>query len=199
MVSVLGGATLERYLLPVIPLFYIAVGAAWSLMDLKRRRVAQAAMIAGLIFGLFWNPPWPFPYENNLAVVDFVGLQKDAAGYVETFYPHETIVSAWPFPDALRRPEAGYVGRSMQTRGIEDFHYQTVAALKHVNVLVVYSRTWEPRLSVISIPMIERFLQQYYSYEKQITAAEIHDRLGLTQVARYTRRGQWIEVYSRGH
>lgn len=167
-------------------------------MNQPRRRIAQIAMVAGLIFGLFWNPPWPFPFENNLAVVDFVGLQKDAAGFVQSFYPNETIVSAWPFPDALRRPEAGYVGRPMQTRGIEDFHYETVAPLKDVNVLVVYSRTWEPDFSVLRIPAIARFLQRYYSYEKQITPEQIRDRLGLVSVARYTRRGQWIEVYSHG-
>jgi 4-amino-4-deoxy-L-arabinose transferase-like glycosyltransferase len=198
MVSVLGGATLERYLLPVIPLFYIAVSAAWSAMDLRWRRVSQVLMTAGLIVGLFWNPPWPFPYENNFAVVDFVSLHKDAAEFVEAKYPNETIVSAWPFPDALRRPEFGYVTRPLKIRGIEDFHYETVAKLKDVDVLVVYSRTWEPRLSVLRIPSIRKLLERYYSYDRQITSDEIHDQLGLNAVVMYTRRGQWIEVYSRG-
>ncbi len=72
MVSVLGGATLERYLLPVIPLFYIAVAAAWSAMSKPWRRISQYCMVAGLIAGLFWNPPWPFPFEKNLAIVDFI-------------------------------------------------------------------------------------------------------------------------------
>jgi hypothetical protein len=197
MVSVLGGATLERYLLPVIPIFYIATGAAWSTLGNRWRRISQVAMTAGLVVGLFWNPPWPFPFENNLAVVDFVGLQKDAAGYLESFHPNETIVSAWPFPDALRRPEFGYVSRPIKVRGIEDFHYKTVAALDDVNVLVVYSRTWEPRYSVLRIPAIERFLERYFYYEPQIGEKQILDTLGLHLEARYTRRGQWIEIYYR--
>ena len=198
MVSVLGGATLERYLLPVIPLFYIAVGAAWSVMDKPWRRGSQIAMTAGLIAGLFWNPPWPFPFENNLALVDFVALQKDAAGFVESIYPNETVVSVWPFTDAIRRPEFGYVSRPLAARSIEDFHLRTVATLKDVRLLVVYSRTWEPPVSVLRIPMVARYLERYYSYDKQITADEISGRLGLTSAARYTRRGQWIEVYVRG-
>jgi hypothetical protein len=198
LVSVLGGATLERYLLPVIPLFYIAVGAAWSSMIKPWRTVSQYAMIAGLILGLFWNPPWPFPFENNLAVVDFVRLHRDAADFVEITYPNDTIVSAWPFPDALRRPEFGYVSRPLKTQGIEDFHFDTVAALKNkgVKVLVVYSRTWEPRVSLLQLPIIMRFLEKYYFYDRQITSEEINEQLGLTSVARYSRRGQWIEIYS---
>ena len=198
LVSVLGGATLERYLLPVIPLFYIAVSAAWSVMDLSWRRVSQVAMMAGLIAGLFWNPPWPFPFENNFAMVDFVALQKDAAGFVESLYPNATVVSVWPFTDALRRPEFGYVSRPVATIGIEDFHLQTVAGLKDVGVLVVYSRTWEPAVSVLRLPPVARYLERYFSYEKQITADEISRNLGLASAARYTRRGQWIEVYVRG-
>ncbi len=198
MVSLLGGATLERYLLPVIPLFYIAVSAAWSVMEVSWRRVSQVAMTAGLIAGLFWNPPWPFPFENNFAMVDFIALQKDAAQFVESAYPNETVVSVWPFTDALRRPEFGYVSRPISTRGIEDFHLATVAGLKDVGVLVVYSRTWEPGVSVLRIPFVARYLERYFSYDRQITADEISTSLGLTSTARYIRRGQWIEVYVRG-
>ena len=198
LVSVLGGATLERYLLPVIPLFYIAVGAAWSAMVKSWRTVSQYAMVAGLLFGLFWNPPWPFPFENNLAVVDFIKLHREAAEFVEATYRNETIVSAWPFPDALRRPEFGYVTHSLKTEGIEDFHFDTVAALKKkgVKVLVVYSSTWEPEFSVLQLPIIKRFLAKYYFYDRQITSEEIREQLGLISVAHYSRRGQWIEVYS---
>ena len=198
MVSVLGGATLERYLLPVLPLFYIAVSAAWSVMELSWRRVSQAAMTAGLIASLFWNPPWPFPFENNFAMVDFIALQKDAAELVESLYPNETIVSVWPFTDALRRPEFGYVSNPVAAIGIEDFHFQTVARLKDVGVLVVYSRTWEPAVSVLHIPFVAHYLERYFSYEKQITAEEVSRSLGLTSAVRFTRRGQWIEVYVRG-
>ena len=66
-VTVLGGATLERYLLPVLPLMYIAFAAAWSALPSLGTRIGQFALVAGLVACLFWNPPYPYPYENNLA------------------------------------------------------------------------------------------------------------------------------------
>ena len=166
----------------------------------ENHRYEFVALPAGLVFSLFWNPPWPFPFENNLAAVDFVRLQADAAGFVESSYPDATVGSAWPFPDALRRPEFGYVTRPMNVRGIEDFHRSSVLPLKDkVEVLVVYSRTWEPKYGILRSPKVIDFLTRYYYYEPQITREEIETQLGLVQVARSERRGQWIEVYAHDH
>ncbi len=199
MVSVLGGATLERYLLPALPVFYIAVGAAWTTMPKVRARWSFVVLLCGLIGGLFWNPPWPSPFENNLAAVDFVRLQKEAAEFVEANYPGKVVASAWPFPDALRRPEFGYVTRPMQTKGIEDFHLSTVLALQSAPppVFVLYSRTWEPEWGILRSAFIREFLTRYYLYEPQITGAEITTALGLVPAGRWERRGQWIEVFAK--
>jgi hypothetical protein len=74
LVSLLGGAALERYLVPVLPLLYCAVAAALTTLRPVWRGMAIAGMTVGLVAGMFVNPPFPFPYENNLAVVDFVNL-----------------------------------------------------------------------------------------------------------------------------
>ena len=78
VVTVLGGAELERYLLPVLPIFYIAVAIALTTVEKKVSVPLTVAMFAGLITCIFWNPPYPFPYENNYAMVDFVELQQAA-------------------------------------------------------------------------------------------------------------------------
>jgi 4-amino-4-deoxy-L-arabinose transferase-like glycosyltransferase len=198
LVTVFGGAALERYLLPILPVFYIAVAAAWTTLTPVRRHFSQALMIAGLLFGIFWNPPWPFPYENNAAAVDFVRLQETAAAYVEANYPGQTIASAWPFPDALRRPEFGYVTHPLNVIGIEDFHVASVIqAAPKMDVLVVYSRTWEPRYSILHIPAVTKFLTRYYFYEPQITTEQIQQHLGLTEIISWQRRSQWIAIYAR--
>ena len=58
----------------------------------------EKAMLIGLLLaGWYLNPPYPFPLENNLAVVDFVQLQKEAAQYVESNYPGSRVASVWPF------------------------------------------------------------------------------------------------------
>ncbi|HYI97068.1 MAG TPA: hypothetical protein VEX68_26230 [Bryobacteraceae bacterium] len=197
VVTVLGGAALERYLMPVLPLFYIAVAAAFSTFQQRPRRIMTGIMIVGLIAAIYINPIFPFPYENNAAFVDFVRLQKEAASYVEAHYPASTITSAWPFPDALRRPEFGYVANPIPVRGIENFNPETVLALKgNVEVLVVYSRTWEPKWGVVRFDWIRKILTDYYFYKPQVTSEQIEKELGLMPVGRWQRNGQWIEIYS---
>ena len=199
MVSVLGGAELERYLLPVLPLLYIAMAAAWSTLRPLWRNAGLAAVAAGLLIGLFVNPPYPFPFENNLAMVDFVELHRDAAQYLEASYPNKTIYTAWPLTGALRDPAFGYVTKKLATFETSDFGYSILNRLdpKGVDVLVLYSRTWEPRWSVLQWPIVERFLRHFYLYEPQMDADQIRDHFGLVQVRRWTERGQWIEIYGR--
>lgn len=199
MVSLLGGAELERYLLPALPLLYIAMAAAWSEMRPLARNASQAIVAAGLLLGLFVNPPYPFPFENNLAMVDFVELHHDAADFLEQEYSKAPIYTAWPLTAALRNPAFGYVERPLNAIETSDFRYSTLAGLdaKGIDVLVVYSRTWESGWSVLRFPPIERFLRHFYEYEPQMAAAQIHERFGLDRVRRWTQRGQWIEVFAR--
>ena len=194
-VTVLGGAALERYLMPVLPFFYVAVASAWTMLPRMQARLSLAFSVAGLVLMLFVNSPFPYAYENNAAFVDFVRLQQRAAEYVEDRYPSSTITSAWPFPDALRRLEFGYVTRRISAQGIPNFDPATVRALTgKVEILVLYSRTWEPPWSVIRLPPVRRFLEKYYFYVPQISAEEIQNQLGLSPVARWERHGQWIEM-----
>jgi hypothetical protein len=198
VVSVLGGAALERYLMPVQPLFYIAVAAAWTVLSTRWRNISALAMAAGLIAGIFISPPFTYPFENNSAFVPFVRLQQQAAAFVAAEYPGSTIASAWPFPDALRRPEFGFVTKPMSVQGLDNFDPETVLAHRDkIDVLVVYSRTWESKWGVLRMPWIRRFLGNYYFYKPQITQQQIEAELGLSRVARWEQRGQWIEVYAR--
>ena len=139
MVSVLGGAELERYLLPVLPLLYIAMGAALSTLRPMWRNAGLVTVAAGLLIGLFVNPPYPFPFENNLAMVDFVELHRDAARYLEASYPNQTIYTAWPLTGALRDPAFGYVTKKLATFETSDLGYSTLNRLdpKGVDVLVL--------------------------------------------------------------
>ena len=197
-VSVLGGAALERYLMPVLPIFYIAAAAALMTVTPKMRRILAVAMIAGLAAGIVFNSPLAYPFENNSAVVSFVRLQERAAELVEREYADRTIVSAWPFPDALRRPEFGYVSKPLKVRGLSNFDPETVLPLAgQVDVLVVYSRTWEPSWGAFASEWVRDFLAKYYFYKPQVTPRQIQEQLGLSPVARWEERGQWIEVYAR--
>jgi 4-amino-4-deoxy-L-arabinose transferase-like glycosyltransferase len=199
LVSLLGGAELERYLLPVIPLVYIAIASAFPLLRPRWRTIGVAALACGLLAGLFVNPPFPFPYENNLALVDFVDLHRAAGHFLEKAYPRSTIYSAWPLTQALRNPAFGYVDHAMSAAETSDLHYSTLSAInpQSVDVLVLYSRTWEPRWGVLQWPALREFLSRFYEYEREMTPAEVRQHFGLVSVQRWTRRGQWVEIFAR--
>ncbi|MDZ4799250.1 MAG: hypothetical protein SGI92_13895 [Bryobacteraceae bacterium] len=198
VVSVLGGAALERYLVPVIPLFYLAAAASLAVLAAPWRLLISTVITAGLLSAILINSPFAYPFENNAAFVSFVHLQQRAADYCAQELPDKTIVSAWPFPDALRRPEFGYVPRPMKVRGIDNFNPETVLALAgKVDVLVVYSRTWEPTWGVLRAGWIRWFLTEYYFYKPQIAPDQIEEKLGLSPVVRWDEGGQWIEIYVR--
>jgi 4-amino-4-deoxy-L-arabinose transferase-like glycosyltransferase len=199
LVSLLGGAVLERYLLPVLPLVYIAMGTAFQLVRPRWRYLGVTALASGLFAGLFLNPPFPFPYENNLAVVDFVRLHRAAAQFLEKSYPGKTVYTAWPLTQALRNPAFGYVDRAMSAAETSDLRFSTLTALnpRSVDLLVLYSRTWEPSWGVLQWPVLRDFLSRFYEYEREMTPAEVHQRFGLVSVQRWARRGQWIEIFSR--
>ena len=198
LVSLLGGAGLERYLLPVLPLVYIAMAAAFAVADPIWRVIGVSALAVGLLAGLFLNPPFPMPFENNLAMVDFVELHRSAAQFLEKSYPEKTVHTAWPLTQALRNPVFGYVDKSLSAAETSDLHYSTLNALnpKDVDLLVLYSRTWEPGWGVLQWAPARELLERYYEYDRQMTPAEVREHFGLVPVRRWTQRGQWIEIYA---
>jgi hypothetical protein len=198
-VTVLGGATLERYLLPVIPLMYIAFAAAWSARPSFATRAGQFALVAGLVLCLFWNPPYPYPYENNLAMVDFVRLHQRAADFVERTYPGQRITTAWPFSIELRRPACGYVKQRMAVQEIPGFRPGDVQALDpaSVRVFVLFSRDWDAGWDLRRAPLVEPLMRKFYGYQAQIAPSDLERRFALRPAARWSERGQWIAVYER--
>ncbi len=199
LVSVLGGAELERYLLPVLPIFYVAVAVALTYTPKWVGIAATAALVAGLIGNLFWNPPYPFPFENNYAMVDFVHLQQAAAGFAERNLNGRTIATAWPYTAALKSPDYGFVDHKLKVIETNDFHAASIRKLPATSydALITYTRTWAPANGVISIALVRRFLSHFYQWEPDITPEECA-QLGLSEVISWSLRGQEITVYVRG-
>jgi hypothetical protein len=199
MVSLFGGAVLERYLLPVLPLLYIAFAVALSAMPGTWRTAKAVALMAFLLAANFVNPIYPFPLENNLAFVSFAGLQQRAARFVQNRYgAGEEIATAFPLANALRRPDFGYVTRPVEVREIENFQAASITALAEhpPAALVIFSTVWDP-LGLLEHPPVANFLHSHYGYEPQVTRDQIASRLHMHMVARWLERGQWIEVYER--
>ena len=198
LVSVLGGAELERYLLPVLPVFYIAVGVGLTILPKLAGIAAGAGLLVGLCINVFWNPPYPFPYENNYAMVDFVRLQQVAAYYTEHRFSGSTIATAWPFSTALRSPDYGFVSHKLKTVETGDFHFASVRRLppQSFDVLITYTRTWMPETGLMAMPVVRRFLARFYQWEPDLTLSDC-ELLGLEPEAGWTRGGQQITIYAR--
>ena len=183
LISVLGGAVLERYLLPAYPIMYAAF--ALAVWQLRRFRVANLIAFAGcLVAGIVMNLPFPYPLENNLAWTDFVRVQQQAASFLQDRYPRATVATSFPMASALRRPEFGYVRQPMRVEEISDFQMDKIAAL-HADVLVLYSPMWDPQ-GLMKNPRWTAFLARYYGYVREAAPGDIHAPL----VAQWENGGQ---------
>jgi hypothetical protein len=195
-VSMLGGAVLERYLLPALPILYSAFAVAlWSLP----RRIRTGAL-AGLLICLcaanLISPIYPFPFENNLAFVSFVNLERRAATAVR-FRPG-TIATTFPMANAFRRREFGYVETPRKVREIADFRAESIAALQAnpPDLMIVYDTSWDP-LGLLNRGPGAWLMQRYYGYEPPLTAQEIAHRLSMYVTGRWDRDGLTFFLLSK--
>ena len=208
MLSAVGGAVLPRYMLPIYPpLIVLAVGWIWRL---PRTLARAGCLAAAACFVLAWfsNPPYPFPYEDNLAFADFIKLHQEAAEYLEhtpasqNDTPEERplrILTAWPATNELETPDLGYVTRPLRVVPVDGF---TAADFQGVepssfDVLYLYSRKWEPQGNWVDrFPWLIRLQSRYFEYSPQVPEQEIAARFHLKLSARWDRRGQWVAIYA---
>ena len=81
--SVIGGAVLARYMLPVVPLVIIIfVSTLWRRLSWWRSAIACVAL--AFVAGWFINPPHGFSPEDNLAYSDFIRVHQHAAEILES-------------------------------------------------------------------------------------------------------------------
>lgn len=209
MLSAVGGAVLPRYMLPIYPpLMIAAMGWIWRLPRMPARAACVAVGVC-LVFAWFNNPPYPFPYEDNLAFADFVHLHQQAAEYLESHnggegpdgtVPALRILTAWPATNELETPDLGYVTRPLHVVPVDGFSAGDLqnATPESFDVLYLYSRKWEPAGNWAErIPWLARLQSRYFDYAPQVPGQQVADRFHLKLDARWERRGQWVAIYGR--
>jgi len=118
--SVLGGALLTRYLLPIYPIILLLCIDTWR----ERTRwlvgltIATAAVFSS---GLWINPPTAFAPEDTLVYRDMIVVHQEAIAVVNQFYPDATVLTAWPVSNDLFNPELGYTTHRMRVTPVENF------------------------------------------------------------------------------
>ena len=196
--SVLGGALLARYMIPVVPLaILLCVATLW-------RRVQgwewwAAACGAMFIVALVSNPPWRIAPEDNLAYTDFVRLHQSAAEYTQKHYPESTILTAWPASDELNRPFLGYVSRPLTVVRVENFTLAQMLAARSqadsIDVIVAFSTKYEPPRDLLwRWKWWRRLQERYFDFHEDIPPEAIAQIFGGRIVWHARRGGEWAAV-----
>jgi len=200
MLSVVGGAVLPRYLLPIFPaLFVAAVVLIWRLRKAVAR-ILCGATLACFVAAWLINPPYPFPYEDTLSYADFIRLHQQAAQFLSARPAGERILTAWPATDELTRPFLGYVEKPLRTVPLEGLTARDFEKVdpESFDVVYLYSRKWEPEQNwLVRFPLFRRAQERYFGYAPQIDEQELMPRFVLKPLAQFEGRGQWVRIYVR--
>ena len=200
LLSLVGGAVLPRYLLPVFPVFFVVTVTAIRELPRSLARGLSGVVATCFVVAWFINPPYPFAYENNLAYADFIHLHQEAARYLESRPAGERILTAWPATDELCRPFLGYVRKPLRTTPLEGFtarDFKKVAP-ESFDLLYIYSRKWEPLDNWLALSSTFRQAQErHFGYAPQVGEEELVFHYHLTLLRAFKRRGQWVRIYAK--
>jgi hypothetical protein len=197
LLSVVGGAILPRYMLPVFPICFLLAVILISRFPKRLSRLILAVAATGFILCWHWNPPYPFPYEDNLAYADFIRLHQQAARFLDAQPPEVRILTAWPATDELRQPWLGYTTRARRVEAVDGFTPNDFRNPPGFDLLYFYSRKWEPPHNwMLRSARWRDFVEHFYSYTPQASDAELMARFHLILIREFQRRGQWVRIYA---
>jgi 4-amino-4-deoxy-L-arabinose transferase-like glycosyltransferase len=118
--SIVGGAVLARYMLPVLPLVVLVwVSTLWRRVPVWP--LAVALVCAAFAYRTVVNPTYAFPWEENLNYRDFIVLHRDAARFLDARDPEARVLTTWPATEELRNPYFGYTDRALKVFAVENF------------------------------------------------------------------------------
>ena len=196
--SVLGGAVLARYMLPVLPLVILIC------VSTLRRRLGHwgwcvAAVCAAFVFALVTPPPYRIAPEDTLLYRDYILLHKQAANEMARRYPGARVLTAWPASDELTRPYLGYVTRPMQVVRAENFSESEIRRASKANgdfdVAVVFSTKWQPPHPLWkALPFGEALQARFFDYHEDVTPEHAAAVLGGRVVSYQNRHNEWVAI-----
>ncbi len=114
---------LPRYILPVLPFFYLV--SAWALLNVFRsltgKLLAAVTSVAWMIFSLF-TQPFTGNAEFSLRYLDAVRANQEMAEFIEVAFPRAQILTLWPHDMELNFPSMGYVRTKLNVPWIPADH-----------------------------------------------------------------------------
>jgi hypothetical protein len=204
--SVIGGAVLARYMLPVVPLvILVCVSTIWRRLKLWPAMIAFVAL--AFVQALFVNPPYGFAPEDNLAYRDYIRLHQQADAFLATHYPNARVLTAWPASGELTQSYLGYVPRPLpiaQIVQIEDFTTESLLsaesksrdASSRFDVALVFSTKYQPPPNIFDRWQLwQEWKARYFGFHRDLTPEAAASVLrGKLAYAPEYRRGQWVGI-----
>ena len=197
--SVLGGALLTRYLLPMYPLVLLL-----ALMAMYRRvpywQGLAVLSAAAFVAALFINPPYGFAPEDNLSYARVIRMDMDGIAQLKRRYPDSVVLTAWPLSDDLTRPELGYVRQPWEVFRIEDFTAAQIDAAvrqpEKYSSALVFSTKYDPPLWLLGFlgQSEEALSERYFGMHHDLPPETIAHRLNGMLVWKEESAGMWIAV-----
>ncbi len=196
--SILGGALLTRYLLPMYPLVLLVAVSTFS----RRVRFWPALAVfsaSAFIGGLFINPPYGFAPEDNLEYARVIRLHMAGIAQLNKRYPGSTVLSAWPVTDELTKPELGYVKTPYQVYRLEDFTSEQIDRAAEApggySTALVFSTKYDPPSLLLSLgskseALDEKYFGLHHDLPPEAIALRLHGSLNWERED----HGQWIAL-----
>ena len=204
--SILGGALLTRYLLPMYPLVLLLCVAEWQLR-LPTRQWAGLALFsaAAFLIGIFVNPPYAFAPEDNLTYRDFIVLHQRAVNYLNQHYPGANVLTAWPAYAELLRPELGYTRQPIHAVPIDNFSLAQIEAAANpdndtngpstYDTALIFSTKWSPPAGSRDLSARNRPTDaRYFDFHEDVRPAQAALILHGEVVWQASKRGEWIAI-----
>ncbi len=197
--SILGGALLTRYLLPMYPLVLLLCVAVWQSRGPRVLYGLSALTGVAFLAGLFFNPPYSFAPEDNLTYRDFVLLHASAIAVIAHRFPEATVLSAWPATAEMQYPELGYTRRPIKTVAIDNFDREQVEHAAQdpgaYDTALVFSTKWVPSPGHFSLSRTtERNDTRFYDFHNDLKPGQVAELLHGDVVWQASRNGEWAAV-----
>ncbi|HWZ53017.1 MAG TPA: glycosyltransferase family 39 protein [Granulicella sp.] len=198
--SLLGGALLTRYLLPMYPLVLLLCVAEWQSRLQPARCAGLAALSAVAFLSALWiNPPYGFAPEDNLTYRDMVVLHQRAIRVLKQRYPKATVLTAWPASSELERPELGYTATPFKVAAIPNFSYDVIQKAATdpgaYDTALLFSTKWTPPPGAFDLGRASQASNtKYFDFHSDLRPVAAAALLHGDVVWQASSKGEWVAI-----
>jgi 4-amino-4-deoxy-L-arabinose transferase-like glycosyltransferase len=197
--SILGGALLTRYLLPMYPLFILLCVAIWQ-RHMPHLQWLWLGVFTGAAFlaGIWINPPYAFAPEDNLTYRDMIVVHQQAIAFLEAHYPAATVLTAWPAAAEISRPDLGYIAQPFKFVAIENFSLAQIQRAATdpgaYDTALLFSTKWAPPRGTIDLGRNSANDAKYFDFHLDLLPSQAAAVLHGEVVWQASRGGEWAAI-----